>query len=164
MLPISTATDYNDVRLVWVSRTPHDAELTDKVCGYNIALTTHFRVYIPSFGAFCRDLFFSSTYCLKEEGNDHHQPKNLRNQSERLLKDHLSLPPSPSFPVLLVLCGWLVHLTSQFTVGLCYSTHICHALFSTINPTLGDWKPKRQQHPKRQTSLHFHSKNQEVSV
>ena len=78
---------------MWVSRTPHDAELTDKIeaCGFNVALNTASRVYLSSVAAFCGDLF--SIYCLKEEGNEHHQPKNLSNPSEMLLKGHLSFPP-----------------------------------------------------------------------
>lgn len=83
----------SDVGLVWLSRTPHDAEVIDKieVCGFNVALSTDSRAYIPSVTAFCGNLL--STYCLKEEGNEHHQPRDLRNPSEMLFKDHLCLPP-----------------------------------------------------------------------
>lgn len=74
-----------------------------------------------------------------------------------LLKDHLSLPPSflPCFIDVVWVTG--SSDSSQFTVGLCCSHHICHALISSINPTLGDWKPRRQQDLKRETSLFFHS-------
>lgn len=49
--------------------------------------------FVPSVAAFCGDVL--STYCLKEEGNEQHQSKNLRISSEMLLKDHLSLSLSP---------------------------------------------------------------------
>lgn len=83
-----------------MSRIPHAADLTDKteVCGFNIVLYMNSGVSIPSFAAFCGDVLL--TYCLKEEGNEQHQSKNLRISSEMLLKDHLFLSLSPVLSLL----------------------------------------------------------------
>lgn len=104
--------------LLGVSRTPCDAELTDKIetCGFNVALNTDSRVYIPFVPAFC--IYLSSTYCLKEEGNEHHQPKNLRNLSEMLLKDHLSLPSVlPSLFCWCCVSDWLFSVPKWVSVA-----------------------------------------------
>lgn len=142
---------------MWVSRTTHDAELTGKIeaCGFNVVLNTDSTVHIFSVTAFCRDLL--STYFLKEGCIEHRQPKNLWNPSQMLLKDHLSvLPILPSLFHWCCVGDWFLD-SSEFTVGLCCSLHPCHALLSRINLTLGDWKPKRWQDLRRETSLVFQS-------
>lgn len=115
--------------------------------------------FVPSVAAFCGDVL--STYCLKEEGNEQHQSKNLRISSEMLLKDHLSLSLSPVLSLVPSFndAVWVTGSSdcSQFAVGLCCSPRFCHALISSINLPLRHWKSQRQQDLKRETSLFFHS-------
>lgn len=50
---------------------------------------------------------------------------------------------------------WFICLLSVHTGSLLL--RICHGLVRSMNPTLGNWKPKRHQNLKRETSLFFHS-------
>lgn len=144
-LLISTANEHNarkssDVRLVWISRTPHDAEFSDKwKCVDIILLSLPTQKFISLLlWHFAEIFFFSSIYCLKEDDNEHHQPKNLRNQSEKLLEKIISLFPQSFLPCL-VDAVWVTG-SSDFSVhseSLLFP-HICHAPISSVNPTLGD--------------------------